>query len=205
MNHVLRRRLLRVNSDTFCRLLQQAFPGSEWAPTIDASSGPDSSTPVLPPQKSESEQWLTTLVQAPQIALVGAASFDRGKLEQWLGTLPPETVIVTGDERGAEKAAREIVQEQLRVDVPALDPSEPPTLNTRKAMLERLDSAMAYGKARKAGSETLYGSDVGKAQVESILSSTAGRIALIGSGGRVTSARSWLKRMRSDREVIEIP
>jgi hypothetical protein len=165
VNYVLRQ--LMFTRRNFAALLQQAFPGSEWAPTIapDRAPGPDSSHPG---------PFETTEPLGRSLALIGGAKYDEKALGRFLRSLPPDTIIVTGDGRGSEKRCREIATELgLRVDVPAL-------------------------------SKPLYGSKALEVQVSQVLCSTAGRIVLVGSGGRVTKAREWLKRIQSQREVVEV-
>jgi hypothetical protein len=186
-------------------LLQQTFPGSEWAPTIgETPPGPDSSHPgsIRPLPASTLSGYQTDALPSGgagadttrplsygefakadsgilqvchnatrPLALIGGAKYDEEPLGRFLRSLPPDTIIVTGDGRGSEKRSREIADELgLRVDVPALRPE-------------------------------IYGAKALEVQVSDILIASSGDVTLIGEGGRPALAKGWLKRAKWGRKA----
>ena len=151
--------------------LAKAFPGSEWLTTLSTDEGlvstPEDSLGTLNISKED-------VIHPKTYALIGGTKFDEAALETWLKSLPPDTVIVTGDGRGAEKRTVSLCNELgIRVDTPG-------QLKVARPLEVQIEAVMAITQDSRAP------------------------VVLVGQGGRVNSAKSWLKRGRFGREVIEL-
>ena len=194
MNYVLGRIVGVYTRPDFSTLLQQSFPGSEWVPTDGSSRehlgpdslhpgtlgqfGPDSIRPspasTVPVASSQPSTGPLPPGGARAVAVIGGTKYDSAALERWIRSLLPDTVIVTGNGRGAEQRVRELGTELgLRVDVPALHPER-------------------------------YGRKALEIQVSYVLGMTAGDIVVVGAGSRPSKAREWFKRARWGRELVDV-
>jgi len=110
---LLKQRLLKKQQPiSFEERLQRAFPGSEWVVSSDSDYAPASIAGQNPSTETEVR---------PALGVIGGAKFDEASLHNWLRSLPRDTVLVTGNGRGAEAKTRELAGELgLRVDVPEL-------------------------------------------------------------------------------------
>src|SRR3990167_3074957 len=142
------------------------------ASTVPVASSQPSTGP-LPPGGARAVDLGREPARAA-LAVIGGTKYDSAALERWLRSLPQDTVIVTGNGRGAEQRVRELGAELgLRVDVPALHPER-------------------------------YGRKALDIQVSYVMSMTAGDIVVIGAGSRPSKAREWFKRARWGRELVEV-
>src|SRR3990167_11231411 len=110
--------------------------------------GPDSMRPspasTVPVASSQPSTGPLPPGGARAVAVIGGTKYDSAALQQWIRSLLPDTVIVTGNGRGAEQRVRELGAELgLRVDVPALHPER----YGRKA----LDVKVSYVLSMTAG------------------------------------------------------
>lgn len=173
----------------FAARLQQAFPGSNWehhtssneqpVPDSGNSSGLDSAATESAAVEQRGLESPTASIdhwrfQPTVFAVIGGTKFDEAALTQWVEALPQDAVVVTGDGRGAEKALRSF-------------------LSARGIRVD-VPTLLDYPRALDGQSERIC----------AITQDSLSPIVLIGSGGRVNSAKKWLARGKWGREVYEV-
>lgn len=169
MRSILAKRVYSPPLD-FATRLQRAFRGSEWV----ASLRPPSASTAPASLELGSEPGPLPAGGTGAVAVIGAQKFDLQELERWMRSLPRDTLLVTGDGRGAEQRVRELGSELgIRVDVPELRPD-------------------------------WFGPKARDCQVEQILAATSGDVVVVGKGSRTSLVERWHKRARWGRELVRL-
>lgn len=109
------------------------------------------------------------------VAVVGGSEYDEAELEKFARKLPKRTTVVTGNGQGAEKALRDVLSDR------GVRVDVPTPLSISNALERQIELVLSMTQDSRAP------------------------VVLIGRGGRVKYARSWLKRCDWKREVREIP